>query len=131
MTLLGKQVMTELTLRHYVNILQNSVQTANDLLCNILPKQVVPRLKAGEIIADDIELASILFADLKGFTEFSAEHSAKEVVCHLGKLFQEIDELSLTCSVVKIKTIGDCYMAAAGSTKFVRFLRLFVYCRYP
>merc|ERR1712137_619234 len=112
--LLGKQVMTELNLRYYVSILKDSVATADNLLCNILPNAVVPRLKGGEMIADDIPCATVLFADLKGFTEYSSTVSAKELVLQLGKLFQAIDNLSLESQVCKIKTIGDCYMAAAG-----------------
>ena len=112
--LLGKQVMTELNLRYYVSILKDSVATADNLLCNILPNAVVPRLKGGEMIADDISCASVLFADLKGFTEYSSTVSAKELVLQIGKLFQAIDNLSMESQVCKIKTIGDCYMAAAG-----------------
>ena len=112
--LLAKQVMTELNLRHYVKVLVNSVDTADKLLENILPGSVVGRLKRGEIIADNISCASILFADLKGFTEYSAKISASELVYQIGILFNEIDRASIEQGICKIKTIGDCYMAAAG-----------------
>ena len=58
--------------------------------------------------------ATILFADIVGFTELAAVHSAVEIVQMLNMLFSIFDMLSEDCGVEKIKTIGDNYMAACG-----------------
>ena len=85
------------------------------LLLNVLPEQVASRLKSGEIdIADGHDHVSVLFADLVGFTEFSARSSPGEVVAMLDSIVKDFDRLATKHGLEKIKTIGDCYMVAAG-----------------
>jgi adenylate cyclase len=85
------------------------------LLMNILPSSIAERLKAAsQTIADDCESASILFADVVDFTPLAQRLSAAEVVGVLDHLFSRFDELVELHGLEKIKTIGDCYMAAAG-----------------
>jgi len=85
------------------------------LLLSILPEPVARRLKAGEErIADQVEAASVLFADLVGFTPLAGDRPAPEVVEILDDLFTQFDVLAAANGVEKIKTIGDCYMAVAG-----------------
>ena len=69
----------------------------------------------GEIvIADRVEEATILFADLVGFTEVALRLSPARLVEHLNRIFSEFDGLCGKLQIEKIKTIGDAYMAAAG-----------------
>ena len=85
------------------------------LLLNILPSEVVERLQADEAsIAEHFEEASILFADVVDFTPLAGRLDAREVVALLDRLFGTFDELVDRHGVEKIKTIGDCYMVAAG-----------------
>jgi class 3 adenylate cyclase len=87
------------------------------LLLNILPTAIVSRLNLGEtVIADHIPDATILFADLVGFTGLSAQLSATRLVKLLNMLFSEFDRLSIDFGLEKIKTIGDAYMVAGGLT---------------
>ena len=65
-------------------------------------------------IADHFDEASILFADVVDFTPLSSSLDAREVVGLLDRLFTSFDELVDHYEVEKIKTIGDCYMVAAG-----------------
>ena len=89
-------------------------QTEN-LLLNILPKPIAEQLKREpSTIADSFEEVSVLFADLVGFTEFSADRSAKELVEFLNVIFSKFDELADQHGLEKIKTIGDAYMVVAG-----------------
>ena len=88
---------------------------AEDLLLNILPSSIAERLKAqAQPIADQIGSASILFADVVDFTPLSERLSADEVVGILDHLFSHFDTLAERYRSEKIKTIGDCYMVAAG-----------------
>jgi adenylate cyclase len=85
------------------------------LLLNILPSSIAERLKAAtQTIADDCESASILFADVVDFTPLAQRLPAAEVVGILDQLFSRFDALVELHGIEKIKTIGDCYMAAAG-----------------
>jgi guanylate cyclase len=88
---------------------------AENLLLNILPRSIAERLKAEtEPIADQIGAASILFADVVDFTPWSQGLPPAEVVGYLDHLFSRLDGLAERYGVEKIKTIGDCYMVAAG-----------------
>jgi guanylate cyclase len=85
------------------------------LLMNILPRSIAERLKAAtQTIADHFGSASILFADVVDFTPLAQRLSPAEVVGILDQLFSHFDTLLERHGLEKIKTIGDCYMAAAG-----------------
>ncbi len=85
------------------------------LLLNILPDEIVARLKDGErVIADRFDEATVLFADIADFTPMSATMEPDELVELLNEVFTEFDTLANRYGVEKIKTIGDAYMVAAG-----------------
>lgn len=84
------------------------------LLLNILPVPIAARLKRGETIADYFPSASVLFADIANFTPLSAALSPEEIVGLLNEVFSYFDKLVEKYNLEKIKTIGDCYMVAAG-----------------
>jgi adenylate cyclase len=90
-------------------------EKAENLLLNILPRSIADKLKAQtQPIADQFESASILFADVVDFTPWSERLSPVEVVGYLDRLFSHFDVLAERYGLEKIKTIGDCYMVAAG-----------------
>jgi adenylate cyclase len=85
------------------------------LLLNVLPAEIAERLQSDpNSIADHFDDASILFADVVDFTPLSSRLDAPKVVELLDRLFTSFDELVDRYDVEKIKTIGDCYMVAAG-----------------
>jgi class 3 adenylate cyclase len=85
------------------------------LLLNILPAPISARLKEnGEAIADGFADVTVLFADLVGFTELSQTLTPAALVEMLNRTFMAFDDLAELHGVEKIKTIGDCYMVAAG-----------------
>ena len=88
---------------------------AEGLLLNILPRSIADKLKAQtQPIADQFGSASILFADVVDFTPWSERLAPAQVVGYLDRLFSHFDELAERHGLEKIKTIGDCYMVAAG-----------------
>jgi guanylate cyclase len=88
---------------------------AENLLLNILPRSIADRLKAEtRTIADQFSSASILFADVVDFTPLAERLPPAEVVGLLDHLFSHFDVLAERYGLEKIKTIGDCYMVAAG-----------------
>ena len=89
-----------------------------DLLLHILPDPIVQRLKSGEHqIADRHEHATVLFADIVGFTAFSDITPPEHIVALLGRAFVELDDLAAHHGLEKIKTLGDGYLAVAGVTR--------------
>jgi adenylate cyclase len=90
-------------------------EQAEDLLLNILPRSIAERLKESTAtIADQFDAATILFADVVDFTRLSERLAPGEVVGILDHLFTHFDVLADAYGLEKIKTIGDCYMVAAG-----------------
>jgi adenylate cyclase len=89
-------------------------QRSEALLHNILPRSVVRRLKDRPTIADRFESCSVMFADMAGFTAWSARVEPEELVEQLNAVFSAFDQLVERHGLEKIKTIGDAYMAAAG-----------------
>ena len=108
---------------YYNRSVLNSTQRALDkesarsesLLLNILPKSIAERLKnSTELIADRVPEASIVFADLVGFTEISRKMDAGQLVSMLNEIFLGFDRAAKRLGLEKIKTIGDAYMVVAG-----------------
>jgi adenylate cyclase len=96
-------------------LLHTEQEKAENLLLNILPKDIAAILKNDQsTIANSFESASILFADVVNFTPLSAEMSPVELVDLLNEVFSHFDNLVEEHHLEKIKTIGDCYMVAAG-----------------
>ena len=90
-------------------------QKSETLLLNILPKEIAAILKnESRTIANHYQEASVLFADMVGFTPLSAQLPPVEMVELLNEAFSFFDSLLDKYGVEKIRTIGDSYMVASG-----------------
>lgn len=90
-------------------------EKSEKLLLNILPAAVARQLKQNQrTIAENFAEASVLFADIVGFTELSAGIPPTEMVTLLNQIFSEFDYLAERHRLEKIKTIGDSYMVVGG-----------------
>jgi class 3 adenylate cyclase len=99
----------------YLAELRAEREKSERLLLNILPSAIAERLKEDQgIIAESFAEATILFADVVGFTQMSARISPVELVYLLNEIFSSFDELATRHGLEKIKTIGDAYMVASG-----------------
>jgi adenylate cyclase len=91
-------------------------QRSESLLANILPPQIAERLKErpGTIVADAYPEASILFADMGGFTAKASDITPEELVRFLNRVYTELDSLVEGQGLEKIKSAGDNYMVVSG-----------------
>ena len=111
----GVSTVAFVLLQYFTVQREAAMETSETLLLNILPKPIANRLKRGpETIAEHYENASVLFADVVDFTPMSEGMSPSSLVELLNEVFTYFDEVADELGVEKIKTIGDCYMAAAG-----------------
>jgi adenylate cyclase len=94
--------------------LQDQHERSETLIATVMPSSIATRIKSGERIADQIDMLSVMFADLSGFTEAARDLPPGQIVDFLDALVRRLDELCEQHGVEKIKTIGDSYMAAAG-----------------
>ncbi|MGA7134556.1 MAG: adenylate/guanylate cyclase domain-containing protein [Mycobacterium sp.] len=86
------------------------------LLANILPSSIAERLKdpARNIIADKYDDASVLFADIAGFTERASDMAPDKLILFLDRLYSDFDALVDKHGLEKIKVSGDSYMVVSG-----------------
>jgi len=93
------------------------------LLFNVLPHAITERLKMRreeigdgfpEVIADSFPEATVLFADIVGFSKFAISVTPERLVVLLNEIFSDYDTIADRRGLEKIKSIGDAYMAAAG-----------------
>jgi class 3 adenylate cyclase len=90
-------------------------ERSDELLLNILPAEVAEELKEkGSAEAKMINQVTVLFTDIKGFTNLSEKLSAQQLVSELNYCFSAFDNIMQAHGIEKIKTIGDSYMAAGG-----------------
>ena len=99
-----------------------SVNLRNEqLLRNMLPEETVTRLKAMElsptcssqrhqILSDHYDCATVLFADIVGFTSMCSVNSPSEVVQVLNDVFTRFDKLVDRYGLNKVKTVSECSM---------------------
>jgi adenylate cyclase len=104
------------TLRRAEVELEGQHVRAKLLVDTVFPPSIVERLTSGEEerIADRIDGLTVLFADLVGFTNAARDLPPEAVIDYLDDMVRAFDGLCAARGVEKIKTIGDCYMAAGG-----------------
>ncbi|MEG4389503.1 adenylate/guanylate cyclase domain-containing protein [Microcoleus sp. N9_A2] len=95
--------------------LRQEKERSEQLLLNILPAEIADRLmRTNESPAEHFEEATILFADIVGFTGISARIEPMQLVAGLNQIFSAFDQLTEKYGLEKIKTIGDAYMVVGG-----------------
>ncbi len=91
-------------------------ERSESLLANILPATIAQRLKehSRTIVADKYDDASVLFADIAGFTQRASDTTPTDLVRFLDRLYTDLDALVDRHGLEKIKTSGDSYMVVSG-----------------
>ena len=97
-------------------VMESEYQRSEQLLANILPATIAARLKdpARTVIADKYDDASILFADIAGYTERASDTTPTDLVEFLDQLYTDLDALVDRHGLEKVKTSGDSYMVVSG-----------------
>jgi guanylate cyclase len=113
--LAGVSSLVVLMVSYFIRQKDRFQQKSEALLLNILPKEIASILKdESRTIADHYDSASVLFADMVGFTALTASLPPVELVRLLNEVFSFFDSLLDKYGVEKIRTIGDSYMVASG-----------------
>ncbi|HWA34748.1 MAG TPA: adenylate/guanylate cyclase domain-containing protein [Cyclobacteriaceae bacterium] len=95
--------------------IESAKKKVDELLINVLPEDIAKELREkGHVVPRHIPVASVLFADLVGFSRLCKGLTPKEIVDELNYLFVGFDLILENNNLEKIKTIGDGYMAAGG-----------------
>ncbi|CAD8127655.1 unnamed protein product [Paramecium sonneborni] len=87
---------------------------SENLVKYLLPNHILKQFLSNNqraFLVEQLEDATLLFADIAGFTEYSSKVEPEQVVNMLRNLFTEFDKQCLTQNTYKLYTIGDCYVA--------------------
>jgi adenylate cyclase len=97
-------------------VMEAQYDRSEALLANMLPASVAERLKEPDrsVIADKYDDASVLFADIVGFTERASSTAPADLVRFLDRLYGAFDALVDKHGLEKIKVSGDSYMVVSG-----------------
>lgn len=102
-----------------IGYIENSMEELNEkneaLLENILPKKVVENLREkGKSDPESFDEVSVFFSDIVNFTSISKTLTPTELIGELNDIFTNFDKIMDSHECVRIKTIGDAYMAVCG-----------------
>ena len=90
---------------------KNKSSSTNDVLAVAAPGLLVSDTKP---IADLFPEATVLFADIAGFTAWSSVRDPSQVFTLLESIYNAFDNIAKRRRVFKVETIGDSYVAVAG-----------------
>lgn len=95
--------------------LEKERKKADELLHNILPDSVIQQLKVdGKSPPKNYENISLLVADIVDFTKTATDLPPYVLILELNEIFSEYDRICELHKCIRIKTIGDAYMAVCG-----------------
>ena len=95
--------------------LEKERKKADELLQNILPDSVIQQLKVdGKSPPKNYENISLLVADIVDFTKTATDLPPYVLILELNEIFSEYDRICELHKCIRIKTIGDAYMAVCG-----------------
>lgn len=99
----------------FVHTIKIEKSISEELLLNILPKDVAEELKiTGDTRAKAFTMVTVMFTDFEGFTNVSKRVSAELLVDEIHYCFSGFDRIIQNYKIEKIKTIGDAYLCASG-----------------
>jgi class 3 adenylate cyclase len=96
------------------------IKETEKLLVQMMPPNVLEDLQNDKICTDKQKEITILFADIVGFTNWSADKCPEDVVMMLSQLFTRFDKKCVENDVYKVHTIGDCYVVLGYNGKSLR-----------
>ncbi|EDV96903.1 GH16533, partial [Drosophila grimshawi] len=99
--------------------LQRTQKLLDSILPNIVNNQIRSEMYKGtdptvetqfnKLYVYPMDNVSILFADIKGFTELASKTSAQQLVKILNDLFARFDRIAEDNHCLRVKLLGDCY----------------------
>jgi class 3 adenylate cyclase len=85
------------------------------LLLSLMPEPVVQRYREGEqTIAQDHQNVTVIFADIVGLDELSAELDSEHVLEIVNKLVRQFDAAAENLGVEQVRTLHNGYLASCG-----------------
>eukprot|EP00929_Paragymnodinium_shiwhaense_P077142 TRINITY_DN39706_c0_g1_i1.p1 TRINITY_DN39706_c0_g1~~TRINITY_DN39706_c0_g1_i1.p1 ORF type:complete len:1228 (+),score=202.23 TRINITY_DN39706_c0_g1_i1:159-3842(+) len=98
-----------------LTVIQDAKAAGSQLLDTLLPAHVASLVGQGvSPIAEQHDVVTIIFTDIKGFTAYSSKISPHELVNFLNSMYTAFDEIIVNWQLHKVEIIGDAYFVSAG-----------------
>jgi class 3 adenylate cyclase len=96
--------------------LLNEQRRENDrLLLSLMPEPVVARYREGEeTIAQDHQDVTVIFADIAGLDELSAQMTSDAALAIVNRLVRQFDAAAESLGVERVRTLHNGYLASCG-----------------
>lgn len=105
------------SLRTKEELLQRQREQNDELMLSLMPESLVRRYREGEqAIADEHHNVTVIYAELQGIDQLSAEVSASELVTMVDDLVRQFDSAAEVVGVERIRTMYNGYLAGCGLT---------------
>lgn len=91
-------------------IVDKNSTNLSQFINRLLPMHVQDIVNRGLKTGETYQNVTLLFADIVGFTAYSAGKKPRQVVQMLSRLFTNFDKECDRLNLFKIYTIGDCYV---------------------
>ncbi len=102
-------------LKHKQIELEKEQQKVEKILKGFIPEVILNEIKvSGSSKPQRYKNSSVMFADLVGFTQKTSSMSPKRLIDELNDIFSAFDKIIIKHKCVRIKTIGDAYLAVSG-----------------
>ena len=107
-----RKVVEEFNRQVRLSVEQNKTET---LLRNILPNNVIEEIKdVGASSAVKYPNVSVFHSDIIDFTKTTSTMEPEFVISELNDIFTAFDEITEKFGCMRVKTIGDAYVAVCG-----------------
>ena len=104
-------VHTSRDLRVCGSLKKTETTVSENILQEMIPRHIsFDMLKYGMHQTEEIKNVTLLFADIAGFTAFSAKNQPRAIIDMLQRLFTNFDRKCKGLNLYKVCTIGDCYV---------------------
>ena len=87
-----------------------------DLLSSLLPLSIAKQLMNDDkkLIAQTYKDVTVLFTDIKGFTNFSKSITPIQLVKFLNNMYSAFDDVLMDWEAYKVEILGDAYFVVCG-----------------
>jgi len=94
---------------------KHKLTISEELLYNVFPDAIADRLLANEpVVPEYFDTATVMFVDFANFSHLAEVTAPRDLIDQLDGYFSAFDEIVSRFGMVKIKTVGDGYLAVAG-----------------
>lgn len=95
--------------------LKHENEKEEKVLKNIFPEKIIEKMKESEYTAAEAyDSVTVLHTDIVNFTKTSSSLEPEFVISELNEIFTAFDEITEKHGCIRIKTIGDAYVAVCG-----------------